>query len=210
MAYKKKYRTFSEEESAYLKELTLSGHSLKETAELFNERYSPPISEVKVKAWRHNHHTPGLHTGQFKNGGTPWNKGKHFEAGGNSKYTRFQKGSRPWTTRKVGDIVQMTSHGKKWYWKVKVAEPDVWKLLHVKVWEDHNGPVPHGCIIRFFDGDFNNCDIKNLYCISRKENATFNHLKLYPANEEELQTARLICRLSSLKSKRRHKKKGDT
>lgn len=209
MAGKKKYRTFTPEENDFIRELTLSGHSLKDTAEIFSSRYSPPITVTQVKSWRANHHTVSGVTGHFEKGNVPWNKGKHTLSSGNSPLTQHQLHNRPWNSKNVGDIVTINDKSRRLYKKIKVAEPNVWKLLHVKVWEDHNGPLPKGSMIRFYDMDTMNCDIKNLYCVTKGENATMNHLKLYPANEEELQTARLICRLSSLKSKRRHKKKGD-
>lgn len=200
----KKYRWFTPEEAEYLTKLTRSGYTIRQTMEEFNSRY-PPITITQVKAFRHNHHIIGTAgDGKFSKGNVPWNKGKHFRCGV-SPLTEWRKNNIPWNTHPVGTIVKVKyKRYPKGYLKVKIAEPNKWKLLHVKVWEENHGPVPEGSIIRFFDGDTHNCDIKNLYCITRSESAIFSHLKLYPANEEQLESARVLARLSHIKSKRRH------
>lgn len=88
--------------------------------------------------------------------------------------------------------------------KVKTGMPKQWKYLHVKVWEDHFGPVPKGSVISFFDDDPLNCDISNLYCITQRENAIMNHLHIRPHDKESLEVARSLCNLSTIKNARRH------
>lgn len=43
------------------------------------------------------------------------------------------------------------------------------RLLHHVIWEEHHGPIPEGMVIWFTDQSRENCEIKNLECITRKE-----------------------------------------
>lgn len=55
---------------------------------------------------------------------------------------------------------------------VKVAEPNIWRLRAVLVWEEENGPVPAGHIVHHHDRDTLNDDLSNLRLETRGE-----HLK---------------------------------
>lgn len=57
------------------------------------------------------------------------------------------------------------------YIKVKVAEPDKWKLKHHIIWEKNNGKIPKGTHVCFKDGNRKNVCIENLYisCIDAKK-----------------------------------------
>lgn len=53
---------------------------------------------------------------------------------------------------------------------IKVPGPDGSPRFVKKkhwVWEQHRGPIPSGHLILQRDGDFRNCDIDNLECVSR-------------------------------------------
>lgn len=61
------------------------------------------------------------------------------------------------------------------YVVVKVAEEatvaqskDNWKLKHVWVWEQHNGPLPEGHVVMFADRDKANFDPDNLVAVPRR------------------------------------------
>jgi hypothetical protein len=54
----------------------------------------------------------------------------------------------------------------------KVAEPNVWRLRAVIVWEELNGPVPKGRVIHHRDRNSLNDDPKNLQCLTRSEHAS--------------------------------------
>lgn len=69
------------------------------------------------------------------------------------------------TRRPVG----FESRSGKDYIIVKVAEPDVWKLKHHVVWEEANGPIPDGHVVCFADNNGQNCDLKNLFLLSKEE-----------------------------------------
>ncbi|RJX81298.1 HNH endonuclease signature motif containing protein [Pseudomonas sp. LS-2] len=54
------------------------------------------------------------------------------------------------------------THKKGRYTMVKVAQPDVWKPLHIHTWEEANGPVPEGMQVWAKDGNPRNVALENL------------------------------------------------
>jgi len=112
---------------------------------------------------------PGRRT-MFKTGQEPANKGKKIteymteEAIQKLQQTTFKPGHTPHNHQPVGTEIVVEDG----YVKVKVAEPKQWKWKHRMVWEAHNGNIPTGHIIQFKDGNRQNCDINNLYLISRQ------------------------------------------
>lgn len=108
---------------------------------------------------------------QFKKGHIPPNKGKKQkeymskEAIERTKATRFQKGSIPPNAVPVG-YERIDRDG---YVYIKVEGKKKLVLKHRYVWEQHNGSIPKGYNIQFKDGNKHNCDIDNLYMISRGE-----------------------------------------
>lgn len=100
----------------------------------------------------------------FKPGSVPANKGltwdqyltpQQQEA---SRRTLFKPGHRPRNRMAVGAEARTTDG----YWRIKVADPDVWRHKHIMLWEQHHGPVPPGHVIYFIDGNKNNITIDNL------------------------------------------------
>lgn len=77
----------------------------------------------------------------------------------------YKKGKAPANTKPVGSIAR----AQKGYKAIKVAEPNVWVMLHRKIWEDANGPVPDGMVISYIDGNKENCVLENLELIGKKE-----------------------------------------
>jgi hypothetical protein len=45
----------------------------------------------------------------------------------------------------------------------------VWCYMHRYVWEQANGEIPTGCVIRFRDGDKTNVTLENLELVSRSQ-----------------------------------------
>lgn len=107
----------------------------------------------------------------IKKGFVPKNKGKKQveymseEAIERTKATRFKKAQVPWNWKEVG-AERVNIYG---YVELKVSEPNTWKLKHRVVWEQQYGKIPTGYNIQFKDGNRGNCDIDNLYIISRSE-----------------------------------------
>lgn len=122
----------------------------------------------------------------IKKGNVPMNKGKKQseymtpEAIEKTKPTRFQKGQICWKHKEV-DYERLTKDG---YLQIKVAEPNVFKLKHRMLWEEHNGPIPKGYNIQFKDGNKLNCSIDNLYIISRSDQLKYRNSLIvrYPVN----------------------------
>lgn len=106
----------------------------------------------------------------IKPGTTPPNKGKRIseymseDAIKRVRQSTFKIGHTPHNHQPVGTEIVVEDG----YVKVKVAEPKQWKWKHRMVWEAHNGNIPPGHNIQFKDGNRQNCDINNLYMISRK------------------------------------------
>lgn len=149
--------------------------------------------------------TNGSHGGstRFKKGLTPWNKGTNFTAGGRSAETRFTKGTRPHTWVPIGTEV-VTDDG---YIKRKIrddAPPGMsrnnWKFLHIIAWEEANGPIPKGYMLRFRNDNRQDVRIENLELLSRKENARRNTIHRYP--QEIVDVIRLKGRVTRQINKR--------
>lgn len=125
---------------------------------------------------------------RFPKGNAPWNKGtKGLVTGGQE--TQFRAGQMPHNHLPVGTIVSTTDG----YLRIKTAEPNIWHLLHRKVWENVNGPVPKGMVLAFRDGNRQNCALDNLELISRSERMNRNTIHNYP--EELKSTIRLVSKL---------------
>lgn len=84
-----------------------------------------------------------------------------------------------------------SSHG---YWRSTDREH---KLLHVAVWEFHNGEIPKGCHIHHVDGNKNNNAIENLQCLPHSE-----HVRLHRLQEVTTFSGVCACCGKEFKSKR--------
>lgn len=115
--------------------------------------------------------------GCFRKGHEPWNKGTNFTSGGRSAETRFKPGTMPPNHQPIGtEVVDTYGYRKR---KVRDDAPkgrtyQNWKFVHVIVWEERNGPLPKGHLVRFRDADIENVDPGNLVAITRGENAVIN------------------------------------
>ena len=155
------------------------GRTAKEVAQGLKEKYGLEISANQVTYYRRNHNIKSGLSGHFQKGRVPHNKGKKYP-GMPPNSGMFQKGSKPPNWVPVG-TVRYTTDG---YPKIKMAEPNVWELLHRKVWEEHHGPIPKGHSIAFLDGDRSNCDISNLVCLLKSEVARMNYERLFSSDPE--------------------------
>ncbi|GGE75699.1 hypothetical protein GCM10011533_30060 [Streptosporangium jomthongense] len=115
--------------------------------------------------------------GCFRKGHNTWNKGANFVSGGRSIETRFKPGNLPQNHQPVGtEIIDTYGYRKR---KVRDDAPKGqsyknWRFVHVIVWEEHNGPLPKGHIVRFRDMDITNIAPDNLVAVTRGENAVIN------------------------------------
>lgn len=113
--------------------------------------------------------------GQFKPGYKPFNAGRkqeyYMSAEGiaNSSRTRFRKGEcrqdNP-KNRKPGYECLRTEEGRS-YWWIKPHDGRRMMPKHRYIWEQAHGPIPKGWCVMFKDKNTTNCDLDNLYIISR-------------------------------------------
>lgn len=103
----------------------------------------------------------------FKSQHIPWNKGiKGLQHSPATQFTKGQKGIH-WVP--VGTVrIRTHKKDKQRAWQ-KIAEPNVWKLRAVVVWESHNGALPVGKLIHHHDRDPLNDEITNLQALTRAE-----------------------------------------
>lgn len=108
---------------------------------------------------------------RFSKGHTPANKGKKMEEFMSAemiertKSTRFRKGNIPSNHKPIG-YERIDKNG---YTLIKTEEPNVFRLKHRILWEQHYGPIPEGCNIQFKDGNPSNISVSNLYLISKSQ-----------------------------------------
>lgn len=167
-------RVVSEEQAAFIRE-HYRHHSQKDLLALVNDRFGINLEAKQLRAFVRNHGILSGRTGHFPKGAEPWNKGKTGYMGPNR--TSFKKGNRPHNTRYLGH----ERISKDGYIEVSVAERNPhtgfhrrYRLKHVYLWEQHNGPVPEGHAVVFKNGDRSDIRLENLMLLSRAELLTAN------------------------------------
>lgn len=110
----------------------------------------------------------GWHTGRdgrFEKGSEPWSKGKRLPYNASSARTQFKKGNRPHTykgpgheyVRGDGYVILILGEPNKW----KPGQPTRPVLKHLHLWEQANGSVPEGHVLKCLDGNKQNTDPSN-------------------------------------------------
>ena len=102
------------------------------------------------------------HKSSFK--GEKWYELMPEESRNKCLRTTFKDGHIPHNA--YADGTELVRDGRVY---IKVPGIRRLQLKHRYVWEKHNGKIPEGYIIKFKDGDFMNCDIDNLYIMSRAD-----------------------------------------
>ena len=107
----------------------------------------------------------------------------------------------PQRRRKVSDEFSYHENG---YLMVKAKDGGRnYRYKHVVVWEEANGPVPKGHVIRFLDGNQQNCSLENLELFTRAESSHLNMMRFNDAPDELRETIILTARLKAKMSRRR-------
>ncbi|TIO14066.1 MAG: HNH endonuclease [Mesorhizobium sp.] len=103
-------------------------------------------------------------TGQFDKGSVPWSKGKKLPFNPNSAATQFKKGQLPQNYRGPGHE-SVDDDGYVW---IVTDQPNPWTGAstwrvhkHRWLWEQANGPVPEGHVLKCLDGDKSNTEPSN-------------------------------------------------
>lgn len=179
------------------------GHSHKEIQEAFIARFGWEITVQQVKGYIANHKLNTGRTGHFVKGQVSHNKGMKGVCFPGSEKGWFKKGHIPKNYKPVGSE-RINADG---YAEVKIVDPNKWRLKHLVIWEQKNGPVPKGSCIIFLDGNKQNLDIGNLKLIRRKELVRMNQNGLFSQfpelTEAGVHTAELMSALGEYKKKKK-------
>lgn len=122
---------------------------------------------------------------RFKKGNTAFNKGKKqneymdTKSIEKTKKTWFKEGIIPANSKHDGAITLRKNKNTGQAYFIRVG-PSNWISLSRKIWEDKNGSIPKGGMIRMKDGDPLNCEPENLELITKKENMLKNSITMYP------------------------------
>ena len=152
----------------------IPGHFSYEIQSAFEERFGRCLTYAQIKSFKGNNKIrSGVNT-TFKKKHVPANKGKQMSAEqyAKCKGTMFKKGHSPQNYRPVGSE-RVNVDG---YIEIKVKDPNKWNLKHRLIWEEHNGEIPQGKLVRFRDNNPLNCNIDNLLLISKGENMKMNNI----------------------------------
>ncbi len=82
-------------------------------------------------------------------------------------------------------------------------EEPYWMPIQKKVWQDHYGEVPEGKMVIFLDGNHENLEIENLYCIDRRISALLATNRWYTNSREHTLTAIKWCEFYFARKDRR-------
>lgn len=155
---------YTAEQIEYLR-LIAPGKPIEDVRQLFNQKFNESRSKRSISGVMSRN---GIKTGmqgyqtRFKKGDKAWNKGtKGLYLGGESGW--FKKGHLSPSYLPVGS--ESVKHGD---WViVKVADPDVWKLKHHYLYEQHFGEIPENHVVIFADRNKRNFDLDNLLLVER-------------------------------------------
>ena len=174
---KKPQHKWTDEEKEYLASI-VKGSTYKEITKQMNDKFEYNFSEEQVKGMMYRNKLTTGTGGYFKKGSTPWNKGLKGYMGANK--TSFKKGTIPPNQVPIG-TESITKGG---YIKVKVGEPNKWKLKQRYIYEQHYGEIPKDCNVIFADKNIRNFDINNLILVSKAEMLILNKNKLIFEDKE--------------------------
>lgn len=174
---RKPQHKWTDKEKEYLASI-VKGSTYKEITKQMNDKFEYNFSEEQIKGAMARYKLPTGTGGYFKKGSTPWNKGLKGYMGANK--TSFKKGTIPPNQVPIG-TESITKGG---YIKVKVGEPNKWKLKQRYIYEQHYGEIPKDCNVIFADKNIRNFDINNLVLVSKAEMLILNKNKLIFEDKE--------------------------
>lgn len=171
--------------------------TVKQLVDELNIRFKTNTSANQLKAFLTNHKIHSGRTGRFEKGRKSWNKGTKGLTSANK--TSFKKGSNPANQKPFGHE-RICSKDGFILMKVDMVNPYTgfrghYVHKHRYVWEQHNGVIPKGHIIRFKDGDKMNCEIGNLEMVTKAENLRLNQRHYNESPEELKPTIKALAQL---------------
>lgn len=129
------------------------------------------IAEMSRQAMSRPDHP--AHRTRFVKGGSSWNKGISFTAGGRSPETSFKPGNRSGRANELHKPIGFERISKDGYLERKINEDMPfhrrWRAVHIIIWEAQHGPLPAGHAIIFKDGDKTNHSEDNLQMVTRAD-----------------------------------------
>jgi hypothetical protein len=181
-------RVYSQEEHDFLFQ-NYPNRGNQELTDLFNAHFGLNLTRTQIKAFKHNRGWDSGLTGHYEKGSIPANKGTKGLTSANR--TSFKKGNRPVNYRPVGSE-RLSKDG---YLEVKIADPNKWRLKHLVIWEEANGPLPKGHCVIFLDSNKQNLALENLRLITRNQLARLNQNHLITDNADFTETGIIIADL---------------
>ena len=168
-----------------------------EYTEQFSTRFQRnDVSKKNLHALRKRKGWKTGRSGHFQKGNTPHNAGTKGVMKPNK--TSFKKGRAPQNRRPLYSE-RITHDG---YVEIKVPERNPhtghatrFKLKHRWVWEQANGAIPKGHVLRFKDEDKANCELSNLELMPRGVNAILNKRGFSAMPAEIKPSAKLIAKI---------------
>lgn len=200
---------YTPEERAFI-EQNYFGIKSTDLTDMFNARFGTDLKRGQIKAYLTNHKLSNGVVCRFSKGHVPANKGKKMSAAvyARASATMFKKGHVPVNHRPVGSERIDSKDG---YHLVKVAEPNKWRLKHVLLWEQHNGPVPKGHKIVFANQNKDDIRIDNLILASDAQMAVVNKRRLLNSNRDltdaAFSLASLLIGISKKSKKNKNKRR---
>lgn len=129
------------------------------------------ITEAKLHSLRKREGWRTGRTGRFETGQEPWSKGRKIGNNPGSAKTQFGKGEKAHNYRGAGHERVCKSTG---YVILTLDERNPWTGAatrpvhkHRYIWEQANGPVPDGMVLKSIDGDRTNTDLSNWELVPR-------------------------------------------
>lgn len=188
--YRGKTRLFTPEQEKFFYEHN-KGTLAEDLVRMMNDEFGTSFTVKQIRAFRKNHHASSGLVMQFGHGQKMYHPKKGECAPGCEK-SWFKKGHMPHNWKPVGSE-RVNSDG---YIEVKVAEPRTWAFKHKLVYEEHFGPIPEGCVIRFLDGNRQNCSPDNLVLLTKAEHAVLTRKGLATEDPELTRAGVNVVKLS--------------
>lgn len=189
-------RIFTPEQVDFIRE-QYGRYSRRELTAAVNARFNIQVTTAQITGFVKTHKINSGRTGYFQKGQQSWNAGTTGLMKPN--IGNFAPGHVPANLQPVGhericskdgvmliktDETNPYTGAKGWY-----------RHKHIVIWEQHNGPVPDGHVIRFRDNDKLNSKIENLLLVSKAEHLHLNRLGFSACPEPLKDTALVLAKM---------------
>ena len=156
-----------------------SSFTYKELTSMYNKKFGTNLTWYAIRSFyvRHTDISRSATNGRFKKG--------------HESYSVKPIGSE----RVVGNKIWVKVHDdkpEKYKTKIELYRYQ-WCLKHRLVWERANGPINDDSLIIFLDRDPMNCELENLYMVSRRVNAIMNKNRWYDIQDQDTFKTALRC-----------------